>query len=63
MYYLESLADELESFLLVLDLLIRLSLTILAILYLSLPSLFPENKTLIGGDLSVIPPFCRNQRA
>ena len=27
------------------------------------PSLFPESKVSLVGDLSVIPPFCRNQES
>ena len=52
-------ADELESFLSGRDTLISLSLTFIAFFTLA----FPENLGLIGGNLSVIPPFCRNQRA
>lgn len=52
-------ADELESFLTGHDTLISHSLTFIAFFTLA----FPEILGLIGRNLSVIPPFCRNQRA
>ena len=54
-------ADELESFLTGRDTLISHSLTFLAFFTLAFPQILGLSAS--GGNLSVIPPFCRNQRA